>query len=137
MLDSTAGGAPGAGIGSVVQGLQDVTQCIQIILTTPKGSDPLRPTFAIDLWQYVDSPISVATPAIVREVTEPILRWERRVELIGVTVAPVIDGSTQSGAHLSVAATWRLKLSAQGRPPSVPNAPQVTQINLIPTAQGF
>jgi phage baseplate assembly protein W len=121
----------------VVQALQDVNQCIQIILTTPRGSDPLRPTFAIDLWQYVDYPIATATPAIVREVTEALLRWEPRIDLIGVTVAPVIDGSSQSGAHLSVAATWRLKLGAQGQAAGIPNASQVTQVNLIPAAQGF
>ncbi|HLW69370.1 MAG TPA: GPW/gp25 family protein [Candidatus Binataceae bacterium] len=137
MLDSTAGGAAGAGIGNVVQALQDVNQCVQIILTTPKGSDPLRPTFAIDLWKYVDYPINVATAAIVREVTEAIIRWEPRIELIGVTVAPVVGGSTQSGAHLSVAATWRLKLGAQGSAGSITNAPQVTQVNIIPAAQGF
>ncbi|MGH7838630.1 MAG: GPW/gp25 family protein [Candidatus Binataceae bacterium] len=137
MLDSTAGGVPGAGLGNVVQGLQDVNQCVQIILTTPKGSDPLRPTFAIDLWQYVDYPISLATPAIVREVTEAIIHWEPRIDLIGVTVAPVFDASTQSGAHLSVAATWRLKLSARGRTASAANASQVTRVTIIPTAQGF
>ena len=76
-LDSTAGAGPGSGIGKVVQGISDITQCIQIILTTPKGSDPLRPTFGIDLWQYLDAPINQATPAIVREVTEAIMHWGR------------------------------------------------------------
>ena len=32
-------GLPGSGIGSVVTGVDDVDQCIAIILTTPKGSD--------------------------------------------------------------------------------------------------
>src|SRR5258708_39684476 len=93
-LDATAGGGPGSGIGNVVQGVNDVHQCIQIILTTPKGADPLRPTFAVDLWQYLDAPINLATPAIVREVTEAILRWEPRGEVVGVTVAPMTDGTS-------------------------------------------
>jgi phage baseplate assembly protein W len=133
-LDSTAGGVAGAGIGNVVQGLQDVNQCVRIILTTPKGSDPLRPTFAIDLWKYLDAPISAATPAIVREVTEAIALWEPRIDLIKVTVAPILDGSTQSGAHLTVAATWRLRLGAQG---TTASASQTTQVTIIPVAQGF
>jgi uncharacterized protein len=133
-LDSTAGGVAGAGIGGVVQGLQDVNQCVQIILTTPKGSDPLRPTFAVDLWKYIDYPISAATPAIVREVTEAILLWEPRIDLLKVAVAPILDGSTQSGAHLSVSATWRLKLGSSS---NTANAPQVTQVTIIPAAQGF
>jgi len=47
MLDSP--GQPGAGIGNVVMGVDDVDQCIAIILTTPKGTDVLRPTFGTDL----------------------------------------------------------------------------------------
>lgn len=99
-------------IGSVVEGLDDVEQCITIILTTPKGSDVLRPTFGTDLWRYIDNPIATAVPAIVSEATTAITLWEPRVKLSSVKVAPVVDGSTQSGAHLSVAVTWQLKLDA-------------------------
>ncbi len=111
MLDSTAG-ATGAGIGNVVQGLADVEQCIAIILSTPKGSDVLRPTFGADLWRYLDSPITAAIPAMVGETTTAIAQWEPRIKLISVKVAPVVDGTTQSAAHLSVAVTWQLKLDA-------------------------
>jgi len=107
-------GAPGSGIGQVVQGTADVDQCIQIILTTPKGSDPLRPIFGADIWQYIDYPISAATPAIVREVTQAITLWEPRAELIGVSARPVVDDATPSGAHLEVSIRWRLKLSPSG-----------------------
>jgi phage baseplate assembly protein W len=104
-------GDPGSGIGEVVQGTADVNQCIQIILFTPKGADPLRPTFGTDIWQYIDYPISAATAAIVREVTLAITLWEPRVTLVKVTSAPISDGGSQSGAHMSVAITWRLKLA--------------------------
>lgn len=123
MLDSAApGGAAGAGIGGVVQGLDDVAQCIAIILTTPKGSDPFRPDFACDAWQFIDMPINRATAHIVREVTEAITKWEPRVKLVSVTVSPVIDGSAQSGAHLNVSVTWQLKLGGA--------APQTTTVRL-------
>jgi Bacteriophage baseplate protein W len=97
-------------IGSVVQGLDDIDQCIAIILTTPPGSDPLRPTFGADLWRYIDNPITSAVPSIVREVSAAIAMWEPRVTLESVSVTPVIDGSSQSGAHLNVSITWQLKL---------------------------
>jgi Bacteriophage baseplate protein W len=111
-LDSP--GMPGSGIGNVVQGLADVNQCLQIILTTPKGSDPLRPTFGADIWQYIDYPIDAAIPSIVREVTEAITLWEPRVQLIAVRATPVADSGAQSDAHLNVVITWRLKLSSSG-----------------------
>src|SRR6202521_3686111 len=97
-LELDATGEPGSGIGNVVEGLSDVNQCIQIILTTPKGSDPLRPTFGADVFRYIDAPISAAIPAIVREVTEAITRWEPRVTVISIIATPVLGGDTQAGA---------------------------------------
>src|SRR6266851_3928348 len=79
MLDrSSVSQAAAAGLGSVVQGVADVNQCIAIILGTPKGADPLRPTFGADIWQYIDYPIQAAIPAIAREITEAITLWEPR-----------------------------------------------------------
>jgi phage baseplate assembly protein W len=111
-------GVPGSGIGKVVQGIADVNQCLTIILTTPKGSDPLRPTFGADAWRYIDAPIGTAIPAIVREVTEAILRWEPRVTVISIQAAPVLGGDTQAGAHLNIEVNWQLKLTTRGSPTS-------------------
>jgi len=98
-------------IGAVVQGIRDIDQCLAIILMTPKGSDPLRPTFGADLWRYIDNPISIAIPSIVREVSAAIAMWEPRVILQSVSVSPASDNSSQSGAHLNVSITWQLKLA--------------------------
>ena len=98
-------------LGAVVQGLDDIDQCIAIILSTPPGSDPLRPTFGADLWRYIDNPITSAVPSIVREVSAAITMWEPRVTLESVNVIPVSESSAQSGAHLNVSVTWRLKLA--------------------------
>jgi uncharacterized protein len=114
-------------IGGVVQGIADVEQCLGIIVTTPRGSDPLRPTFGADIWRYIDFPIDVALPAIVRELTSAITTWEPRVNLISVTAQPVNDGSTQSGAHLEVTLTWQLALGG---------APSPTQITTVTIPQG-
>jgi uncharacterized protein len=123
---------PGSGLGNVVQGLDDVNQCIQIILTTPRGSDPLRPTFGANVWRYIDAPINAAIPAVVREVTEAVTRWEPRVRVISIVVTPILGDDTQAGAHLDVAVTWQLKLTALG-PGASPFAPIQSTVIAIPT----
>lgn len=103
-------------IGEVVQGLADVEQCLGIIVTTPRGSDPLRPTFGADIWRYIDFPINLALPSIVSELTSAITMWEPRVNLVSVTAQPVNDAGTQPGAHLDVTLNWQLKLGAAAAP---------------------
>jgi len=99
-------------IGDVVRGIADVEQCLGIIVTTPRGSDPLRPTFGANIWRFIDFPIDRALPAIVSELTSAITAWEPRVSLVSVTAQPVLDASTQSGAHLDVTLNWQLKLGS-------------------------
>jgi uncharacterized protein len=99
-------------IGRVVQGIADVEQCLGIIVTTPRGSDPLRPTFGANIWRYIDFPINLALPAIVSELTSAITMWEPRAKLVSVTAQPVFDGGTPSGAHLDVTLNWQLNLGA-------------------------
>ncbi len=123
---------PGTGLGNVVQGLADVNQCITIILTTPKGSDPLRPTFGADLWRYIDAPINTAIPAIVREVTEAILLWEPRVTVVSISATAVLGLDTQTGAHLDISITWKLTLSVNGNQNS-PFGPEQSTVVTIRT----
>lgn len=128
-------GLPGSGIGKVVQGLADVDQCIQIILTTPQGSDPLRPTFATNLWQFIDYPINAAIPAIVGEVTRAISLWEPRIRVITVTAAPVTNTSGQPGSQLKISVTWQLNLLGGGGSGAFPS-PLRTTLTMIPASFG-
>jgi uncharacterized protein len=68
-------------IGEVVQGINDIRQCIGTILTTTKGSDPLRPFFGSDIWQFIDTPINTAVANISAEIIDAIGKWERRIEI--------------------------------------------------------
>lgn len=68
-----------AGVGLVAEGLEDIRQCLDICLRTTKGSDPLRPQFGSDIYQYADKPLSVAIPNIVRSIIEAVQIWETRV----------------------------------------------------------
>ena len=130
-LELDAAGRPGSGIGNVVLGLADVNQCVGIILTTPKGSDPLRPTFAADLWQFIDYPIDNLIAAVVREVTQALTTWEPRITLVSITAQPVIDSTVQSGAHLDVSVTWQLKLSTNGVSAGTTGAIQTTAVSIL------
>lgn len=91
--------------GEIVEGLDDIGQCLNIILTTPKGSDPLRPTFGCDVWRWLDRPVNEAVAPIVREVWAAIAIWEPRVELVSVAPRPV---SGTAAAHWQIIVTWRL-----------------------------
>lgn len=66
-------------IGQVVEGIDDIRQCIGIILTNTKGSDPLRPLFGSDIWKFIDSPINTAVANISAEIIDCIGKWERRI----------------------------------------------------------
>jgi len=99
-------------IGEIVEGIADVEQCLGIIVTTPQGTDPLRPTFGSNIWRYIDQPMNTALPAMVSELTSAITRWEPRVTLVSVTAQPVNDGGSQSGAHIDVTLNWQLKLGS-------------------------
>lgn len=123
MLDSTAGSGAGSGLGNVVQGIADVAQCIAIILTTPKGSDPLRPTFGADLWSFIDYPVNAAIPATVAEVTAALTQWEPRIKLLSVAIAP----RPGELAGLEVTVVWQL---------NVVGAPSLSQTTVVTLSGG-
>lgn len=80
------------GVGDIAVDVADVAQCIRVILLTRKGEDPLRPLFGCGLYQYIDRPIAEVVPAIIREVSEAVALWEKRVKLNGIRVSN--EGST-------------------------------------------
>lgn len=74
-----------AGPGQIVQGLDDIRQCINIILFTRKGTDPLRPRFGVGVFEYIDKPVNVAIPNMRREIIDAINEFEPRVEILKIT----------------------------------------------------
>jgi phage baseplate assembly protein W len=73
-------------LGEVVTDADDVDQCIRVILTTPRGSDPHRPLFGSNLHLYIDYPVNSARPHIVREAVNALREWEPRIEVVKVSV---------------------------------------------------
>jgi len=72
-----------------VRDIDDIAQCIYVILTTIKGSDPLRPTFGSDVYKYIDRPMNSVEPMLVYEVYDSIERWEKRITVSRVKVGTV------------------------------------------------
>lgn len=79
------------GVGIVEQGLNDVKQCVNLILLTRKGSDPLRPEFGCDMYLYIDQPVHIALPKMKKAMLEAIRQWEPRIEVLGITHDLEID----------------------------------------------
>lgn len=88
--------------GDVVEELQDIDQCIAIILTTRKGSDPHRPLFGCDAWKYLDTPAAIAIPNVIREAVDSLEEWEPRISLVRVT-------SSIELARIVFNVEWKLK----------------------------
>lgn len=67
--------------GEIVSGIDDIRQCIKIILTTTKGSDPLRPFFGSNIWQFIDTPVTTAAANISAEILDALGKWESRIQI--------------------------------------------------------
>lgn len=91
MLPKTQHWQPALEGDGFVEGLQDIQQCISNILTTPVGSQPLRPDFGSNLHLYIDWPINRARPHIVRETVDALRKWEKRITVTRVNVEQAGD----------------------------------------------
>ena len=67
--------------GEVLTDLDSINQCIYIILTTIKGSDPYNPLFGCGIFLYIDQPINIAIPNMIREIGNAITLFEPRATI--------------------------------------------------------
>lgn len=70
--------------GDVALGIDDIRQCIDIILRTRKGDDPLRPHFGCDLWEWIDRPINTAIPNMKKAILESLSEFEKRIRILNI-----------------------------------------------------
>ena len=87
--------------GEVVTDIDDIEQCIHIILKTPKGTDLHRPEFGSDLWRYIDQPLPQVIPHVISETIDAIRLWEPRASI--VSVEPRIEDH----GHLVIRLRWQ------------------------------
>lgn len=85
----------------VVQGVDEISQCILIILSTQKGSDPFRPEFGCDILPYLDLPIQQAKANLIRAILEAIQIWEQRVAITNIT-------TTIEDSHITFNIEWTI-----------------------------
>lgn len=77
---------------ALASGERDIEQAIQLILRTYPGERPMRPEFGSRLRDYVfDGADSANAAAIAGEVRVALLRWEPRIVVHDVIVAPDDD----------------------------------------------
>lgn len=91
--------------GSVVENLDDINQCIKVILETPKGSRAHEPLFGCDAWKFLDQPLGEALPRIVNAVIEAVEEWEPRAKLVSVTP----ETSEVGSGKITLQLEWKLK----------------------------
>lgn len=89
--------------GAIVQGLQDIDQCIGIILTTVPGTDPLRPLFGCGLHNYIDQPALQAGAQMAREIATALRLWEPRITVPKITYSVMAE-------HIHFSIPWKMKV---------------------------
>lgn len=69
---------------ALVFGVDDIAQCIDVILRTSPGSDPLRPKFGTRYLDHIDTPVTIAAPRMLNEIISAIEIWEKRATVKSV-----------------------------------------------------
>ena len=73
------------GGGAIAEGVDAIKQCLNLIVRTTPGTDPLRPEFGCGLYRFVDQPENVAIPNMKKAMLDAVARWEPRVKIVRIT----------------------------------------------------
>ncbi len=97
---------------AVVDGPTEIEQAIRIILNTSPGQRVMRPEFGCRLHELVFAPNNSQTAGLAeRYVREALGRWEPRIDLEKVEVAP----DEHNRAQLLIAVTYSIKATLSSR----------------------
>ena len=73
---------------------EDIRQSIRILLSTLPGERLLRETYGCNLHRFIFEPLSYHLLQQIRtEVTQCLLRWEKRIENLSVEALPAPEAS--------------------------------------------
>ena len=76
---------------ALVAGERELEQSIALILGTIPGERPMRPEFGCRIHDYVFAPADATTAGLIAyEVRQSLLRWEPRIDVTDVIVAPLL-----------------------------------------------
>lgn len=93
--------------------IEDIDQCISVIMFTLPGERIYNPAYGCKLRNFLDKPHFFAQQAAV-SVVEAIETYERRVDVLSVSVglnSDVLTGATLAQGIIQVKLTWRLSAS--------------------------
>ena len=97
---------------AIVEDMSDIAQCIYTILSTVKGTDPLRPEFGSDVYQFIDNPVNVSQPSLVYAVYTAIEQWEPRVHVNNVrSINSGIDRRTLKIDAVVIASSAQIEMT--------------------------
>jgi phage baseplate assembly protein W len=74
-----------AKVGDIVEGIAHINQCINILLKTRLGSDPLRPEFGCSIFQRFDKPINEVRSLLVNDVKKAIDLFIPEITVVKIT----------------------------------------------------
>lgn len=97
----------------IVEGIDDIAQCVYIILTTIPGSDPLRPTFGSDIYKYLDRPLETVKAKIIYAATEAVSRWEKRLQITGGKISRDASRTTITLEGIIVASAEQVTITSK------------------------
>lgn len=73
------------GQGQIVQGLAAIKQRLNILLNTPKGSDPLRKRFGIGVFASIDKPSNSVLPAMRKDILDAVAEFMPEIKITKLT----------------------------------------------------
>lgn len=114
-FQAKVGGDPG----ELVYGLDELAQSLRTVLTTPEGSVPGRPAFGSRLHLFVDQPVTLARPGVLREVARAAGLHEPRIVVQESAVVATGEG------RLELDVTW---VPSRKQGVADTTAPQITRI---------
>lgn len=88
-----------AGVGQIKQGIDFINQNIQILLLTPKFSDPLRPEFGCDARGKIDQPIDKVRGSLINDVKNAINTFIPEI-VVNKVVPTILVG------QMTIKVTW-------------------------------
>lgn len=71
--------------GGIVEGYDDINQCIHLILTTVPGSVPGDPLFGCGIWGYVDKNVGRAVNVLVKLIADSLAAYEPRINVTQIS----------------------------------------------------
>jgi phage baseplate assembly protein W len=88
--------------GKIVQGIDNIKQCVYIIVTTTRGTDPLRPGFGCGAFEHVDLPVNIAAPKMVKSIQDALKKYEPRIDNVKVIATVNLE-------HITFKISWAVK----------------------------